>query len=480
MLNTLRAKGWFWVLGSLVLGILATIIWMKSQDAWQEHLSRAYISGTELYDTLRYNAATPPLISIDPYVEQESSAQDKQLIPSPENLFTPAYVTSVFLNTSAGQSLSGGRLQFHIISPDLRYPISKLDAGKNKLPSAQLGEVTRLLASYCSNPLVFARVDNGDWLMIEADKVWGCDAAPLDLRLLAGIILVAGSILFLSQVTETSAQFNRFSIALRQRQQTGGTEAFKKEGPLELQEIKDTLNEYLALERDRLEKRAMVMSGVSHDLGTPATRLRLRTALIEDQELRNKLEADIDQMTDMIEGVLTYTRSEMNSEKPRQISLTSLVQSIVADYADVEKPVKYSESPVHDLGRSHSVFGRGGNFPKTREELRRTLITARPIAIRRAITNLIDNSLKYGRKATVSVISNSGFASVVVEDEGSGITEEAMNSLTAPFLRGDNANYVDGVGLGLTIVSTIARQHGGNVSFEKTSSGLRSTLTISR
>ena len=100
--------------------------------------------------------------------------------------------------------------------------------------------------------------------------------------------------------------------------------------------------------------------------------------------------------------------------------------------------------------------------------------------MRRAISNLIDNALKYGRRAAVSVEAVSGAAAVIIEDEGTSLSEVELDKLTGPFLRGENAGLVSGVGLGLTIVSTIARQHGGDLEFERVPQGLRAILKISR
>ena len=94
--------------------------------------------------------------------------------------------------------------------------------------------------------------------------------------------------------------------------------------------------------------------------------------------------------------------------------------------------------------------------------------------------NLIENSLKYGRRATVSLQYDSEFAYINIEDESISMNENILNSLIDPFKRGPNSNFVDGVGLGLTIVSTIAEQHGGHISFKKTNSGLKTTLKILR
>ncbi|NOX40183.1 MAG: sensor histidine kinase, partial [Alphaproteobacteria bacterium] len=322
---------------------------------------------------------------------------------------------------------------------------------------------------------------SGRWQRIDGNSVWGCEAAPTDTRLLAALLVLAALGIFLTQVSETSAQFSRFATALARRGRIGGPDIFAEEGPNELREIVRTVNNYQEIERDRLQKRMLILSGVSHDLGTPATRLRLRTALIEDDELRCKLETDIDQMTGMIQSVLTYTRSEMDVEVPRQISLTSLVDSVVADYADTGMPVRLCASQITEFDKSRSVFsGRSGQATLPFEEARRILVLARPISLQRAISNLIDNALKYGRRAEVSIKANSTTASIVIEDEGTNMTEETLNALKGPFLRGENSGFTEGVGLGLTIVSTIASQHGGRLKFERLSSGLRAILEISR
>jgi two-component system osmolarity sensor histidine kinase EnvZ len=105
-------------------------------------------------------------------------------------------------------------------------------------------------------------------------------------------------------------------------------------GPDELRALINVINEYQKAEQESLAKRAAFLSGVSHDLGTPATRLRLRTEFITYKDLQRKMHADIDQMTQMIKSVLSYTQSEMRMEDLRRISLISLIEAIVADYED--------------------------------------------------------------------------------------------------------------------------------------------------
>ena len=478
---TLRARLVAWTLGAVCLGLVSAGLWMASASAWQKHLDHAFVRGLGLYEALRIGGPAPAGVTVTPMrpSELDRGNAPKTLAFASSN--RPVRKTSLSIIAGPNTIYSGARLQLEIQTPGVKYPLADLESAPTRFPAERLGEVTRLLASVCGDPLILARFDRQDWVKIDGRAIWGCHAQPRDFRLLALAILGVGLVVLLSLVTDTAAHFSRFAEALRQRGRLNVQTALADQGPVELREVANALNEYLAGEKDRLEKRAMVLSGVSHDLGTPATRLRLRTALIDDEVLRSKLETDIDLMTGMIESVLTYTRSEMNAEDPRMISLSSLVEAIVADYQDLDKPVSLSVSETAHITRSRSVFARGGGDVALHlKDARHLLVKARPISLERAIINLIENALKYGRRANVSVEATSQTATVFVDDEGSNMSQDSLDRLMGPFQRGDNSAHIEGVGLGLTIVATIARQHGGKISFERRSKGMRAALTISR
>ena len=276
-----------------------------------------------------------------------------------------------------------------------------------------------------------------------------------------------------------SSDFTSFANQLRNRRRIGGPTRYEATGPLELREIVSAVNSYLEVERGQLASRAAVLSGVSHDLGTPATRLRLRAALIPDTELRQKFENDIDMMTGIIESVLTYTNAEMNSESPRKLSLTSLVDAIVADYQDMGRPVMLEQTKDVILEGGRSIFmSRQGQSVVSSE--RDIIVFARPVSLQRAITNLIENALKYGRRARILVEATAQTATIVIEDEGTETSARDIEALMAPFQRGENTATIDGHGLGLTIVATIANLHGGSLVFEDSSRGVSARLAIQR
>lgn len=475
----LRAVGSLWVVAGFAAGLAAAALWGHSLRMWDRHLTRAQIAGLILYDALGEGRAPPPgvvLTRLDPAAARlaEAGAFDR-LEPG----LRPAYVTNLSLLTDSANPIGGAVLTLRVVSDDLRYPVSGISAGRDGSAPEKLGQLTRMLAAYCSEPVLFARFGERAWQRVDGRALWGCAAAPADLRLPAALLAAFALAVLLSHVGQVSAAFDTFAQALRGRRRLGGPEAYESDGPDELREIVAAVNSYLEAERDQLAKRAVVLSGVSHDLGTPATRLRLRAALIADEELRSRLEADIDRMTGMIESVLTYTRSELNLETPRQISLSALLDAVVADYQDTGRPVTLREAAPLVVEGGHSVF-LARRRQQVVAETRPVLVTARPIALSRALSNLIDNALKYGRRATVSLEARAERVAILVEDEGQGCRAAEMEALMAPFRRGANAATSDGFGLGLTIAATVAEQHGGSLRFEDGERGLRARLELQR
>lgn len=478
-IRSLRVGGVVLVISAFLLGLAASGIWFASNARWAAYLDQAKFAGAVLYDSLQSGGAPPVGVDITQLDSANQARAERGKFESISDVPRPALVTNFSIRTSLAGDRSSKPLSLAILSSDLRYPLSDVSTRPDQTPAETLGALTSLLATYCSNPVLIAKLGEAPWVRIDGESVWDCSATPTDLRLpAAGLALIAVGFLA-TLVLNSSAQFQSFAQILRDRNRIGGPESYETDGLFELRDIVSAVNSYLAVERDRLAERVAVLSGVSHDLGTPATRLKLRTALIPDEELRAKLESDIEAMTGIIESVLTYTRAELDAEEPRRVSLTSLIDSIVADYQDVKSPVEFRATETISVQGGQSLFmsRRGTGTLPTDDKV---VVMARPVALGRALSNLIDNALKYGRRARIGLEKDADNAVITVEDEGGDITVQDIEDLMAPFKRGSNTKMIAGHGLGLTIVSTIANMHGGTLTFEPGAKGLIAKITIQR
>jgi signal transduction histidine kinase len=478
---SLQIRATIWIISAGLAGILSSWLWMHSEAQWNQHLHKSYMSGLSLFETLR--DGTPPIDGLKiselpvPLVRLAENGRFSQL----PKVAPSDHVTRLSLGASSSTNNISKRMALAIISPDLKYPVAELEKSKQNAPGASLASVTRLLASYCSSAMIFITYENRPWIRVEGNTIWGCQAAPTDYRLLAAAIPILTLAILSALIANTSSAFVSFANILSGRWSARGSSSYSPEGPTELRAMITAINAHREIEGASLSKRAMFLSGISHDLGTPAARLRLRTALIEDDELRQKMDADIDRMTGMIQSVLDYTQSEMNVEKPRKMSLLSLVDSVVADFQDAGYPVTLQEQTVKTIS-TRTIFSniKPTSLRGARLNTNKLIVMGQPLSLQRAISNLIDNALKYGRKAIVSIKASSEIAEIHIDDFGVGISEDELACLTAPFKRGENVTHIKGFGMGLTVASTIAEQHGGSLHFRNKSNGLRATLIIAR
>lgn len=464
---------------AFLIGALSVWLWTQSTTNWRDHQTAAYIAGITLYDTLQNGTAPPKGVTVTNLTNQDQTYAATGQFRQITGATSASRLTIVPISADIPPQRRGAPLTLAILSPDITYGIADLPNREGQTAAETTGAVTRKFASFCSDPVVVSKVGEGPWQRIDGLSVWGCEASPEDLRLLAVFLAVLAMGTMLTLALNLSSDFTSFAHQLRNRRRIGGPTRYDATGPQELRDIVSAVNDHLEGAREQLARRAAVLSGVSHDLGTPATRLRLRAALIADPELRKKFEHDIDTMTSIIESVLTYTNAEMNAEEPRKLSLTSLVDAIVADYQDTGRSVTLEDIKDVILQGGRSIFmSRQGQGVVSSE--RDIVVFARPIALERAITNLIENALKYGRRAHLRVCATATTATIVIEDEGTESSASDIEALIAPFRRGENTATIDGHGLGLTIVATIAKLHGGSLTFEDCARGVAAVLEIRR
>jgi two-component system osmolarity sensor histidine kinase EnvZ len=209
----------------------------------------------------------------------------------------------------------------------------------------------------------------------------------------------------------------------------------------------------------QIEQRTLMLSGVSHDMRTPLTRLRLGLAMIDETEAAPMLR-DVDDMQRLLDGFLDFARGTQEGA-PEPVDPVALVRQVVADMQRAAVDVVL-----------HQAEGAGE-------------VDLRPHALRRAVENLIANAVRYGTRAEVSVWLGPRALRIRVEDDGPGIAPERREEALRPFTRLEparNQNRGTGVGLGLSIVADVARAHGGTLRLGESArlGGLCAEIVIAR
>ena len=224
--------------------------------------------------------------------------------------------------------------------------------------------------------------------------------------------------------------------------------------------------------RNRLERqneqRKLMMSGISHDLRTPLTRLWLSLSMVSpdmppDAEEIAAMEADIAEMSRMVDGFLDYARDEAQDRPPEPVAAAGFLETIVADAQRAGQPATLVQFEGDPAG----------------------LATCRPDMLRRALENLIGNAVRYGSRAEMDAALGPRSLRIGIEDDGPGIPEDSLDAAMRPFTRLDPSrrrNSAQGAGLGLAIAADVARAHGGQLRLGRGPrlGGLRAEIVIPR
>ena len=470
-----------WLTLALLAGVLSSYIWMDSNKRWQAYLQKGFNVGISIHDYLQGHDVLPTEITTIQLSPNESRLADAALWQKLSLVDASDKISNYVLDDNIRENMSYKTIRVTILSKEIAYEKDEVSLNERIPNSRKLAEITQLLTRYCSQNTLLIKFDNELWRSFDGNAMWGCAAQPSDFRLASLIFLgvAIGSLITMASIT--TSKFTQFSEKIKNRFRKKDAFLFEVKGTKELRDLSKALNINIEKERASLAKRSMFLSGVSHDLGTPATRLLLRSEEIDDAELREKFEKDIVKMTDMIQSVLSYTQSEIVDDIHRPLSLVALVRTVVDDFADIDKPVSFTE-PKISTTTVHNIFQGKNSIQKSRSfiPLDNFVVRGDSIALQRAISNLIDNALKYGRRAIVSISGNETYAEVSVLDNGQDVSVQDLEKLTQPFQRGTNASYTLGSGIGLAVVHNIAEQHGGSLTFARTEQGMTATMTILR
>jgi signal transduction histidine kinase len=304
--------------------------------------------------------------------------------------------------------------------------------------------------AYLSIPL-----QSGEWLnAVVMARGMAPPATPLLVQLATMLAISAIGIIFvLGRLTRPLKELARAASVLGRGETSTKLD---EKGPSEVVETIRAFNDMQGRLTTFIHDRAKMLAALGHDLRTPITTLRLRAEFIEDEEVRDEILRTLDEMHEMAESTLSFAREEAAQEKARLVDANALISTICADLADAGLDVTFTDP---------------GRFA----------IRCRPVGMKRAVRNIIENAVTYGRRARVSACCQNGEAVIVVDDDGPGIPDGDMEKVFKPFVRLEQSRNKDtgGVGLGLAIARSIVRSHGGEILLQnRPEGGLRVIVTL--
>lgn len=283
-------------------------------------------------------------------------------------------------------------------------------------------------------------------------------ASWLPVVLVLQLLLVAlCSWIAVRQVVRPFSLFTRAVDTLDPSANTPMTE----QGPVEVHRAAHAFNAMQSRIQAYLRERTQILASISHDLQTPITRMKLRVEMADQPELRDKLLNDLDNMSRLVREGIAYARSsEPLEETSLKLELNAWINSIVCDYQDIGKNVQFQATDT------------------------RLPLTTRPQALRRVLTNLLDNALKFGDRAVITLNDREPEHIVIhISDNGPGIPEAELEAVLQPFYRVETSRNRDtgGTGLGLAIAAQLTAQLNGTLQLNnRTEGGLDVVITLPR
>lgn len=264
----------------------------------------------------------------------------------------------------------------------------------------------------------------------------------------------------------------------------GRTIPYRPAGAVEVRSAGAAFLDMRARIERQIESRTLMLSGISHDLRTPLTRLRLGLSMLpETRDTRDEIaamERDVTEMAALVDAFLDFARAEATAGEPERVDPCAFVREVVEDARRMGRAVTLAGCSLAVQGDAGAATADpAGAVPPEAECL------FRPDAIRRALDNLIGNAVRYGSRAEVSVFVTARALRIVVEDDGPGIPAERRDEALKPFIRLDPARNQDrgqGVGLGLSIAADLLRGHGGTLRLGDSArmGGLMAELVLPR
>ena len=262
---------------------------------------------------------------------------------------------------------------------------------------------------------------------------------------LPAFLLIAISLIFLKNQTRPITNLAKASAKFGRGEEV---DEFKPSGALEIRQAGYEFDKMRKRIIRHLNQRSEMLSGISHDLRTPLTRIKLQLAFIKDQVIAKKLSNDVLEMEKMLNEYLQFARSSF-AEKTEKFNMAELITNNIEKYGNKNISTKLDKTIV---------------------------MNGRKNLIQRCLNNLIDNSIKYSNNIDIQLTKNNNYLSVIIDDDGPGISKKEYNNVFKPFYKVDKSrsDTKSSVGLGMSIASDVVRSHGGSIVLDKSpQNGLR-------
>lgn len=299
-------------------------------------------------------------------------------------------------------------------------------------------------------------LSDGQWLSFATALPQGGPAFSPQFLLSMGIMAVIILAVSVWVVRRVTAPLAALSSAAERLGNDLNAPPMPETGTIETRQASRAFNAMQARLRSLIENRTRMLAAISHDLRTPLTLLRLRAESVEDESEREKMLATIAEMDSMVAATLQFARDEATAEPHRRTDLTALLASVVDDMADIGLPVVMEPAQ-----------------PIVRE--------CQPASLKRALTNLLDNAVKYGKRARAAIRSTPQAIEITIDDEGLGIPEDALVRVFQPYYRveGSRNRETGGIGLGLAIALSVVQANGGQLTLSnRLEGGLRACVML--
>jgi signal transduction histidine kinase len=333
-------------------------------------------------------------------------------------------------------------------------PISPNDP---RLRYVSQARIERLLRAGAELVIAVERPD-GEWLVI--NLAWSRNNSIILWRLFAQTAILYGVVLvpLLWAGRRISRPLRRLATAARDFHPGTATEPIVESGPQDVRDVIVAFNALRLRVTAMLDEKDRMLGAIGHDLRTPLAALRVRIESVEDDTDRAKMADTIAEMNRTLDDILSLARLGRPSEPPTEVDLAALVDAVVEDFRDLDHPITF-------------------------EEAGRLQIRLRPSLMRRALRNLIENALKYGGAAEVTLTATAQAATIAICDRGPGIPADRLGDVFEAFTRLETSRNKEtgGIGLGLALARAIVREAGGDIALEnRDGGGLIARITLAR